>query len=99
MVCRLSESFSPPFRDEAWIQNGLPVEQLYEFLIQVSNNNALLNEGIANLERFDDLAAIDAVIQNPLDGFTVMVNNQGIATFKESSGIWVKSADDTTVII
>ncbi len=101
MVCSLAE-FSPPFQNETWIKDGLPTQQLYEFLIKVADNNELINQGIANLARFANLSAIELIIKNPSDGYTVMVNNQGLATFKASLGpigTWVKSADDTTVII
>jgi hypothetical protein len=89
---------NPPFETETWIREGLPSRQLYDFMANVAVNNNLTNEGIGQLKRFDDLAGIEAVIKNPRDGFTVMVNSQGLATYKASISTWVKSADDSTVI-
>lgn len=67
----------------------------------LSSLQGIIDSTIAFIYRthdFDDLAAIKLVIKNPSNNMHVTVNNQGLARFKESSGVWVLASNDTTPI-
>lgn len=98
MVLLMSETFRPPFAAEDWIVNGKPVTQLYEFMNALADLYELYGEGILGPKRYADLAAVQAAIINPEDGFTVMFEGQGLGTYNESAGQWRLSADDTTAV-
>ncbi|MEE9459615.1 MAG: hypothetical protein V3V84_07630 [Candidatus Bathyarchaeia archaeon] len=95
----MTDIFKLPFLNETWInKNGTPVNQLFEFLNQIANNNVKINEGTFNFARYSNLAGVQSVIINPEDGDTVMFANQGLGTYNENAAEWRLSADDTTAV-
>lgn len=48
---------------------------------------------------FNNLSDISQVIKNPRNNMIVMVNDIGLARYKESASMWVLAADDMTPIL
>ena len=94
----LSREARIPFEREKWFENGKPLRKSWQWFSSIGRNNAILDQGATVYRRFADLAAINLVYTNPQDGLTVMVDGQGLATYKKSISTWVLSADDTTVV-
>ena len=98
MVWHLTDTFEAPFENEVWLVDGKPTQHFYDFMNQLSINNKNFNEGIFVYSRFADLSAVQAIIQVPTDGFTVIFEGQGLGTYNESANQWRLSADDTTAV-
>lgn len=67
----------------------------------MGNLQGIMSSSIAFIyryRRFDDLADIDAVIQNPVADMRVQVTDQGTACYKSSAARWVLASDDATPI-
>lgn len=94
----MSREARAPFERETWFKDGMPLKKAWQFFSSIDRNNAILQQGATVYTRFADLAAINAVYENPEDGLTIMVTSQGLATYKQSISTWVLSADDTTAV-
>ena len=94
----LSREKSAPLPNIEWFKDGIPTREAYDFFSQVSDNNAIIQQGAFVYARYADLTAVNEEYPSPNDGLTLMVTGQGLATYKESITTWVLSADDTTSI-
>jgi len=96
----MSESYRPPYPSEAWVnQEGLPVQQLYEFAENLSTLHAILSEGIFPFSEYADLSAVTTSLPNPINGMTVIFTGQGLGRWKQSITTWVLCSDDITAVI
>ncbi len=97
MVFTLS-NVKVPYKSDSWLNKDLtPTEQFNAFLSQVSDNNAIINQGFFNYKQsFADLLAIDEAIPSPDDWLSIMTD-QGLAVYNPALG-WVLASDNATLI-
>ena len=101
MVSLLTDTFREPFAEENWIVEGKPTDHFYQFISQLSLHNQKTNEGIFEFTEYANLAAVQAVIQVPENGYTVLFTGQGEGRFRSAlgpNGTWVLTSDDTTAV-
>ncbi len=93
----LSRDFRAPLQQDLWFSSGRPSEEAWQFLSNVDDNNAIIQQGFFNFKQsFADLAAINAAIPSPDDWLSVMTD-QGLAVYNPSLG-WVLASDNATVV-
>ncbi len=74
---------------------GLAVERFYLWVQATTRNVDRLNTADTY---YDDLADLQAKIQNPIIGQKAMVEGQGLAVYNKST-TWVKARNDTAPIV
>ena len=93
----LSRQVKAPLKREQWFDAGLPSDQAFSFLSQVSDNNAIINQGLFNFKQsYADLAALDIEFKEP-DDWIATLTDQGLAVYNPALG-WVLASDNATLI-
>ena len=93
--------FFVPEPSEQWFPDGRPTEQTFNALRESVNISGIISLGAIPNVLFEDLANIDEIIPNPVEGWTIWVKNQTLPIEQAIffGGQWVSTIDGATPIV